>query len=548
MKICIAQIYTQNSNIKFNKESILAAIKKANEADLVVFPELSLLGYPANDHLFNKSFIKLIDKALTEIIDYSFLFPHLGILIGLPEKINDMNSFYNSAYLINNGKIISKIHKHLLPNNDIFNEKRYFQSGPPPKSIVFKGKCLAIHICEDMWYQKQSTEKHLKDPIDELAHSRPDLFINLSASPFRKEHYQARIERAKTIVKNVQCPFIYVNTVALNDNVVFDGQSFIIKKNGKLCLQAALCKADYKTCSLNTLKSIQSPSIEPLETLKTVICFALKDYLKQSKHNQVILGLSGGIDSALVATLAVLAIGKENVKGLLMPSKYSSQGSLIDAAHLAENLGISTQKIPISTLYEQYQDTYKNSEQKALAGIADENVQARIRGNLVMMWANAEQRLALPTGNKSELALGYCTLYGDMCGSLSLIGDLYKTEVYSLARYLNQKQGPLIPLNSIQKAPSAELRPDQKDSDSLPPYKNLDLFLEAFLEKNLDIETLQQISGLSLKTISELSKVIKVQEFKRKQAAPVLKLSSKAFGFGRQIPILSHFHFEDPLQ
>lgn len=547
MKLYLSQLHTYTGNIRTNLFQIITDIHQAAQvqADLCLFPELSLYGYPATDHLFNPNTKQVLNQAVSEIITLSKQYPTLGIVIGLPEEIKNKHYFYNAVWLIENGQIKTKQHKHLIPNDDIFQEKRYFIAGKSPQVLSYKGLKLGFHICEDMWFSTQlHHESHIKNPVKSLANQEADLLINLSASPYTKiKHYQ-RHQLALSHTKNHQIPFVYLNCVGLTDEAIFDGNSFVLNASGALSYQAKFCKQDafiIDTQKLSPNTSLHAPKkASSYPHIKEALCFALKDYLDQSRHQDVVLGLSGGIDSALIAALATLALGPKAILGIRMPSQYSSTGSLEDAKSLADTLQIKLKTISIDSLHQQYQQCFADTFLEPLSGVADENIQSRIRGNLVMLYANAKGALALPTSNKSELALGYATLYGDMCGALSLIGDLYKSEVYQLATYINQEYA-LIPEASINKAPSAELRPNQKDTDSLPDYQKLDLFLEGFLERHEDIETLSKTSKLSKENIIELITKIERVEFKRKQASPIIKLSPKAFGIGRQVPILSTF-------
>ena len=551
MKIFCSQLHTYTGNIRINVKKIITDIKQASQAqaDLCIFPELALYGYPATDHLFNPHTKSQLQAAIKDILACSTQHPNLGIVIGLPEAIQNKHYFYNAAWLIENGHILSKTHKHLIPNDDIFQEKRYFIAGNSPQVIHYKGLKLGLHLCEDMWFSTTlHHESQIQNPIDTLAKQNADLFLNLSASPYTKHKHHTRYQLAKEHVLKHKRPFVYLNCVGLTDEAIFDGNSFVINENGTLSHQASFCKQDM--IIIDTKNTSQNSSLKaPTETIsylhiKEALCFALKDYLAQSQHQDVVLGLSGGIDSALIAALATLALGPDPILGIRMPSRYSSTGSLEDAKHLADTLQITLKTIPIDSLHKQYQQVFSDTFLEPLSGIADENIQSRIRGNLVMLYANAKGALALPTSNKSELALGYATLYGDMCGALSLIGDLYKSEVYQLAHFINQEHA-LIPEASLTKAPSAELRPNQKDTDSLPDYDKLDLFLEGFLERHEDLETLSRKSKLPQKSLIELINKIERVEFKRKQASPIIKLSQKAFGIGRQVPILSTFQLPD---
>ena len=551
MKIFFSQLHTYTGNIRINLKKIISDIKEASQvqADLCVFPELALYGYPATDHLFNPHIKLQLQNAIKDLLDYSTQHPTLGILIGLPESIKSKHYFYNAAWLIENGLVLSKTHKHLIPNDDIFQEKRYFIPGHNFQTLHYKSLKLGITLCEDIWFNtKLHHETNIKNPVEHLAKQEADIFINLSASPYTKHKHHDRYKTAKAHSLKHKKPFVYLNCVGLTDEAIFDGNSFILNKHGALSHQARFCKQD--TMIIDT-KNTGSPPILNTPTqsisyqhIKEALCFALKSYLTQSQHQDVVLGLSGGIDSALIAALATLALGPDHILGLRMPSSYSSAGSLEDAKHLADTLQITLKTIPIKSLHKQYQQVFSDTFLEPLSGVADENIQSRIRGNLVMLYANAKGALALPTSNKSELALGYATLYGDMCGALSLIGDLYKSEVYQLAHFINQEHA-LIPEASLTKAPSAELRPNQKDTDSLPDYDKLDLFLEGFLERHEDLETLSKKSKLPQKSLIELINKIERVEFKRKQASPIIKLSQKAFGIGRQVPILSTFQLPD---
>jgi len=535
MKFTIAQLNPKIADFDSILKKINLALAEAvkDQSDCVVFPELFLCGYPPLDALFDSNFKAKLKEAELELLTLSKLYP-VGILMGLPRYHDTDHSkgIKNAAILIENGKILFEWEKQLLPYYDVFNEPRYFDSGIFKGSYEFRGKRLVVSICEDAWFSENSA--YLHDPFSQVNASNTHLMINLSASPFELKKFERRLEVFKRLAIRLQVPVLCVNQVAGQDELVFDGQSFGLNKNGNILFQCEAFKEEIKTVDLSVIESLKTP-LMPLDELQEALVLGLKDYVYKSGFSRCILGLSGGIDSALTAVLAVKALGADNVVGLLMPSQYSSEGSITDAQELAKNLAIRHYILPISDTFEVVQRTLTKVEQ-TLHSLTLENVQSRIRGQLAMAFAAQHKALVLSTGNKSEISVGYCTLYGDMCGGVSVLGDLYKTQVYALAQHIFDKEG-LIPKNSITKPPSAELRPNQTDQDSLPPYDILDSILEGFIEKTMSIDELVTL-GFEKSQVEWVYRQLNQQEFKRFQASPIVRVSSKSFGVGRRYPLV----------
>lgn len=552
MKIAIAQLNPTIGDIKGNAREIKKVVNEAKklEANLVLTPELSLCGYPPKDLLFKKSFIEAMTRELTilaqEIPD------NISVLIGTVvfndlAEIEGKKSLFNSVALLENGKVIKIFNKRLLPTYDVFEEERYFSTGKENNHCVINGVKIGVTICEDLWNEEEfwGKKQYQINPLAELVKLGVDLVVNLSASPYYIGKQNLREKMLKHLVNQYKTPIIYVNQIGGNDELIFDGNSFVMGSECQILARAKSNEEDVIYIDYDSeKKQLSSTVINPLATTEKEIYQALvlgvKDYARKCGFSKAILGLSGGIDSALVATIAVSALGKENVLGVLMPSPYSSDHSIIDAEKLVTNLGINRQHLPIESVMKIYDSVlyplFKNTE----FGIAEENLQSRIRGTLLMAIANKFGYLLLSTGNKSEMAVGYCTLYGDMNGGLAVIGDLPKTKVFSLCKWLNQN-GEIIPENIINKPPSAELKPNQKDEDSLPPYDILDDILDYYLHQHLSPEEIRE-KGHNLDTINKVINLVARAEFKRKQAPPVLKITDRAFGTGWKMPIASKWH------
>lgn len=544
MKITLAQLNYTIGDFAYNTKKIIDHIIRAkNEgSDLVVFAELAVCGYPAHDFLEFDEFIDLCEKSAEEIAKHTF---GIACIIGIPIK-NEQSAgkdLYNAAYFIEEGNVRNIIKKALLPNYDIFDEYRYFEPAISFNCIEFKGKKIALTICEDLW-NINSNPLYISNPMDELIKQKPDLMINIAASPFSYLHDDERVETLSKSAKHYQLPLLYVNQVGAQTEIIFDGGSLAFDKDGNLLDEMMYFKEDFKIYEftdnkLQGLNPINHQIVPDIAQIHDALVLGIKDYFDKSGFKKAVLGLSGGIDSAVVCALACRALGPENVMAVLMPSKYSTDHSIDDAMDLVNNIGCRHEIIPIK----EATDTFDNMLAPAFQGlpfnIAEENIQARVRGILVMAMSNKFGYIVLNTSNKSECAVGYGTLYGDMCGAIAVIGDVYKTQIYQLAQFIN-KDGIVIPVNSIAKPPSAELRPDQKDSDSLPDYDQLDEILLQYVELKKSSDAIIE-QGFKEELVKRVIKMVNSAEFKRHQTAPILRVSPKAFGMGRRMPIVAKY-------
>ena len=539
MKITIAQLNYHVGDFSGNLEKMKKAVEIAkNEgSDLICFAELATCGYPPRDFLNFADFIHKADECVQELAKCAI---DIGILLGSPTRnpVPEGKDLYNSGYFLENGQISFIQHKALLPTYDVFDEYRYFQPADYFSTFMYKGFRIALTICEDMWNVGNENPLYTICPMDELMKEKPDLMINLSASPFAYDHAPERIHVLQTNVLRYQLPLFYVNQVGAQTELIFDGGSLVFSQNGKIFDELPFFETCIRTYSLDEVKANKENneiSKDKYPLIHDALILGLKDYFGKLGLSKAILGLSGGIDSAVTAVLATRALGKENVSVLLMPSEFSSDHSIEDARILAENLGISYTIFPINDLYNSWLKNLDPHFKDLPFGLAEENLQARIRGTLLMAFSNKFGPILLNTSNKSEMAVGYGTLYGDMCGGLSVIGDVYKTEVYELAAYMN-KDEVIIPINTLTKPPSAELRPNQKDADSLPDYAVLDKILYLYIEKNQGPNEIIS-AGFDATLVSRILRLVNINEFKRHQTAPVLRISPKAFGMGRRMPI-----------
>lgn len=529
LKILIAQINTCVGDLEGNKKKIVDTIKSAREkgARIVVFPELATTGYPPKDLLLKNRFIQRNIEVVQEIIPET---KGLTAIVGFVDQIN--NKLCNAAAIIHNGKPLGVQHKIHLPNYDVFDEKRYFTPGK--KSLLWNidGLIVGVNICEDIWVPHS--------PIEIQSAQGAQLIINISASPFHLGKTKERRDLISGKSKNSRVPIIYCNLIGGQDDLVFDGQSYVFNAEGKVIKAGAHFAEDFILVSDFSGKELRFTENISREALQA-ITLGIHDYVRKNSFEKVVIGLSGGIDSALTAVLAAEALGPENVVGVMMPGPFSSRSSVEDAQELSNNLGITTSTIPISDVYRQYLDTLTPFFAGKEKDLTEENIQARIRGNILMALSNKFNYLVLTTGNKSELAVGYCTLYGDMAGGFGAISDLPKTLVYKIAEYYNTIKGQeIIPRNIFTKAPSAELKPDQTDQDTLPPYEILDEILHQYIEENLPREVIID-KGFEEKTVSDVIRMIDHSEYKRKQAPPGIKLTPIAFGSGRRMPITNKF-------
>ena len=556
MRIALAQINPLVGDLSGNGAQLLAACRRAaaDGADLVVAPELALWGYPPRDLLLRPSLRQRQEDVLDALA--RDLPPEQALLLGVSETVRDgqQPDLFNGVALVEKGSWRIVARKRLLPSYDVFDERRYFRPAEEPCLLELErnGRSwrLGLTICEDLWVEEQLHSQRLLggDPVGDLAAMAPDLLINLSASPFGQGKPHLRRELAKSAAQRLSAPVIYVNQVGGNDELIFDGGSFVSTASGAVGAQLAFGAADLACWEPGqAAEAAAIPSDE--ELLLRALVLGVRDYARKCGFGKALLGLSGGIDSALVAVLAAAALGAEQVQALLMPSPWSSEGSINDSLDLAKRLGIHTQTVPIEGLMGGFDAALSAPLGGTPAGVTAENLQSRIRGTLLMAVANQQGQLLLTTGNKSELAVGYCTLYGDMNGGLAVIGDLYKSTVFHLCNWIDSEaaqavrqelglpaQGELIGAAIREKPPSAELRPDQKDSDSLPDYAVLDPLLKALLEEHQSPEELSQ-QGTDPALAERVMGLLRRAEFKRRQAPPVLKLSQRAFGSGWRMPI-----------
>ena len=548
MKIALAQINPTVGDFTGNIAKIVSASQRAagSGARLAVFPELCVCGYPAGDLLDKPSFIARCVTAVGEVAKATATLP-TAVLIGvaLPAPPGSGKRAVNAAVLLDRGSLLFEQHKMLLPFYDVFDEQRYFAPATSQRVLEFEGERLAITICEDAWNDKNFWPNRLYpvDPVEDLMRQKPTILINISSSPFWHGKRRIRQQMLSAVALRHRVPVFLANQVGGNDSLVFDGSSFGLAADGTLLAEAAAFREDIVMADSDTptgrpahLADTGAGSEEDTEAAYEALVLGTRDYVLKTGFRKVLLGLSGGIDSALVAAIAVDALGAENVTAIGMPSQYSSTGSVEDSRKLAANLGIRFEILPIGSLFEEFENTLQPLFIGTKPDLTEENLQSRTRGVLLMALSNKFSSLVLTTGNKSEMSVGYCTLYGDMVGALAVIGDLVKTRVYALCRWVN-RHGEIIPDAILTKPPSAELRPDQKDTDSLPPYDVLDPILEAYVER---YETPAQIvvaHGFPLATVEQVVRLVERTEYKRQQAAPVLKVTQKSFGMGRRFPI-----------
>ncbi len=544
MRIALAQLNPVVGDISGNVQRVTALLPTLPpDLDLVVFPELFLVGYPPRDLLEKPAFIQKVQEAVSELVRISHQYPHLGLVVGAPVTTGRAvgKGLYNAALLICRGRSRMQA-KTLLPSYDVFDETRYFDPAEAVEAIGYKNEVLGITVCEDLWCQSEICSRRLYDldPLKTVVDQGASLLLNISASPFYAGKEEMRFDLIRTMARKYRVPFLYVNQVGGNDELIFDGRSMAVDAAGEPI--AVLAGFEEGVVILDSHQSGEAGAYHPEEQVATIhqaLILGLKDYFRKCGFTRAILGLSGGVDSAVTCCLAAEALGRENVLGVIMPSLYSSPGSISDSQQLADNLGVSTRLIPITPIYQAYLETLR--EPLGIDGIdvSLENIQARIRGNILMAYSNKYGYLVLSTGNKSELAVGYCTLYGDMSGGLAVISDVPKTLVYELARYINRSR-EIIPREIITKAPSAELRPDQKDQDTLPPYDILDQVLDYYITEGYCWQDIVN-RNFDPETVRWIIKSVDRNEYKRRQAAPGLKVTTKAFGMGRRMPIAARY-------
>lgn len=569
MKIAIAQQNYHIGNFEDNTRKIMGAIQyaKSRKADLVIFSELSICGYPPRDFLEFDDFINECYKAIDIIKEQA---DTIGVIIGSPQRnpLKEGKDLFNAAWLLFDKKVVGVAHKTLLPNYDVFDEYRYFEPGFEWNVLEFKGKKIALTVCEDIW-NLGDNPLYRQCPMDVLITQQPDLMINISASPFDYDHDQDREEIIRANVVKYGLPMFYCNAIGSQTEIVFDGGSLVMDANGQIVKEMKYFEEDFAIVSLDDIEvqkakrkpmkaipefdkdmrvsKVEDPeriieyltSDENIGEIKEALILGIRDYFRKMGFTKAILGSSGGIDSAVTQALATRALGRENVRAILMPSHYSTSHSVADAEQLSKNLGNPYDIVPIKNIYDSFLHTLQPVFGDLPFGLAEENIQSRTRGNLLMAIANKFGYILLNTSNKSELCTGYGTLYGDMAGGLSVLGDVYKMQVYALANYLN-RNGEIIPENIITKPPSAELRPDQKDSDSLPDYSVLDKVLYQYIEKRKGPKELIAM-GIDEALVRRVLKMVNSNEYKRNQFCPIIRVSCKAFGVGRRVPIVGKY-------
>ncbi|MEM6505307.1 MAG: NAD+ synthase [Planctomycetota bacterium] len=584
MRIALAQINPTVGDIPGNTSLIQNAIEraKAQDARLVVFPELAIIGYPPKDLLLKPD---AIDQCRAAVEKLARDCVGITAVIGLPVRSEKTTGreLHNAAALCGDGRIASLHLKHLLPTYDVFDERRYFEPGPRIDLSEVDGTKLGISICEDLWNDRDTFTRQLyhDNPVDELATAGAQLFINCSASPYIVRKHAFRLKLMANVARKHKIPMAYCNQVGGNDELVFDGNSCVLDASGKLIAHAKDFEEDLLIADVpmgdeeeevgrasrpsDTTRELRdgrdarptsshgNRTETPKEGLASVyeaLVLGLRDYCKKCGFKKIVMGLSGGIDSAVSCAIAAAAIGSENVHGIGMPSRYSSEGSVDDARKLAENLQVKFDVIPIEPAHAAMETMLTDQFAGTEPGVTEENIQARLRGGIMMALSNKTGALLVTTGNKSEIAVGYCTLYGDMCGGFSVLVDVPKTMVYDLAKWINddtdsplrqQFGGVTIPVDTITKPPSAELRPDQTDQDSLPEYEVLDEIIERYVEREHSVPTILKETGFDEATVKRIARLIDINEYKRKQAAPGLKITGRAFGFGRRMPIAQRY-------
>lgn len=551
MKIALAQLNYLVGDFEYNRTLILEKVLKASKSgiDLIVFSELSICGYPPLDLLERKIFI---DQSTKTILKLSAEIPkNIGVLIGAPEinKQDKGKLLFNSAYFILNGEVKDIFRKSLLPTYDIFDEYRYFEPNKEFRILEFNGKKIAVTICEDLWDDQPAetnfsrSRLYTTNPMKELMKFKPDFIVNLAASPFAFGRQGIKRNIFTDKAKKHEIPVFMVNQTGANTELIFEGGSLAVSASGSVANQMNFFEEDYVELELDKVKTFHSetqPELpDRIKLMHDALVMGTRDYFRKSGFSKATLGLSGGIDSAVTLAIAARALGSENLHVLLMPSQYSSGHSVSDSEEMVKTLGVSYDIIPIKELFNLYRDTMKPVFGARAEDLTEENIQSRIRGTLLMALSNKLGHILLNTSNKSETAVGYGTLYGDMAGGLSVLGDVYKTDVYSLARYINSSK-EIIPENIISKPPSAELRPDQKDSDSLPDYDILDAILEKYIEKQMSHDDIIA-DGFDPDIVKRVIRLVNNNEYKRYQTPPILRISSKAFGVGRRIPLVAKY-------
>lgn len=556
MKIALAQINSTVGDIDGNTAKVLTYLEDAGArgAELVVFPELAVFGYPPKDLVLREDLVARNVEAVTEIARRC---TRIAAVVGFvqPDKTGQGKGIFNAAGVCRDGRLVATYAKRLLPTYDVFDEARYFNCGNDVLTCEVKlhGDALRIGltICEDLWndHQFEGRSVYGIDPIEQTVRAGARLLVNLSASPFRVNKHSDRQSIFSSQIAALGAPLVYVNQVGGNDDLVFDGASMILDRTGRVIARAKAFEEDLLVADLGGESNRREPYPEAIDSIHRGLVLGLRDYVRKCGFREVVLGLSGGIDSALTAVLAVEALRAEHVHGVAMPSRYSSAHSLEDARQLADNLGVELRTIAIEGPHRALESCMAPHFQEQVPNATEENIQARLRGNILMALSNKFGWLLITTGNKSELAVGYCTLYGDMCGGVAVLADVPKTTVYTLSRRINERPPipcrvpgqPLIPVRSIEKPPSAELRANQLDQDTLPPYDVLDAILERYLEKGMSPEAIFS-EGFEGEIVQRVTRMVDQSEYKRKQAPVGIKVTSLAFGTGRRMPIAAKYH------
>ncbi len=543
MKIAIAQLNYIIGDFEGNTSKMLKAVETAKNqgADLVAFSELATCGYPPRDFLEFDDFILRADKSIEKLKQAS---KDIAIVVGSPtvNPVIEGKDLYNTVFFLYDGEEKFKQHKTLLPTYDIFDEYRYFEPASEWGIVEFMGKKIALNVCEDLWNLGNENPLYTINPMDELIKYSPDVIINISASPFDYNQANKRLNVLKANVDRYHLPLFYINHVGAQTELIFDGGSVVMSPNGKVFEEMSYFKEEIKTFNLEEILNNNKDKVQPKEKIALIhdaLIIGVKDYFHKLGFSKAIIGLSGGLDSALTTVLAVKALGNNNVRVLLMPSRFSSDHSIYDSIALADNLDIEYEIIKIENIYDEFISSLKPFFADLPFNVAEENIQARIRGTLLMAVSNKFGNILLNTTNKSEMAVGYGTLYGDLAGGLSVIADIYKTEAYQLADFIN-KDEEIIPCHIINKPPSAELRPNQYDTDSLPEYDILDKILYQYIEKRKGPQEIINM-GFDEKLVKRVLKLVNMNEFKRYQTAPVLRVSEKSFGMGRRVPIVARY-------
>ncbi len=549
MNITLAQVNTRIGDFEFNTQKIVEIIKdaKKEKVDLVIFPELAVCGYPPKDLLETKEFIEKSQKSINDILLHT---AEIAVIVGCPSTSNNKTDkkIYNSAYVLDNGLIKCIINKTSLSNYDIFDESRYFDSNSKFEIVEIKGTPIAITIGEDiscdqpLYFPFRKTQRCKINPLEELVKSNPSIIINISATPFSIGEENKKKEQFRHIASKYSIPIVNVNLVGSNGEIIFYGGSLVLNHSSDTVLELKHFSEDtqfFSLSNLNKLNKSQNSQPTPLIKIRQALVLGIRDFFAKNNFSKAVIGLSGGLDSAVVAALTVESLGNKNVTCLLMPSQFSSEHSVVDAVQLSKNLSVEYHIIPIYSIFDNYCKSMQPIFKDLPFGVAEENLQARIRGTILMTYSNKFGHIVLNCSNKSEFAVGYSTMYGDMNGALSVIGDIYKTEVYSLANQINMGK-EIIPTNIITKPPSAELRPNQKDTDSLPNYDLLDKILFNYIEKQMSERDIIDL-GFEADEVIKTIRLVNLSEYKRFQAPPILRVSQKAFGSGRRIPIVAKF-------